>query len=210
MSSPSTPLSTPPDALLRRYLLGQTSEAEADSIEQYLARHPEHAERLPGDFVNDDLLRALRAPHSRLAPSQPQARELMERLERLAAGDLTLPIGSRVGCFGDYELLAELGRGGMGVVFKARQISLQRPVALKMILAGKLASSDAVQRFRSEAEAAARLDHPHIVPVYEVGEHQDQHYFSMKLIYGRTLAERIGEYALAGAGRGAAFPGRLT
>ncbi len=90
---------------------------------------------------------------------------------------------------GDYDLIEPIGRGGMGVVYRARQRRLDRFVAVKLLLAGAYASEEARRRFEGEALSAARLRHPHIVPVYETGEHGGQPYFSMELVEGPTLAE---------------------
>src|SRR5262249_8269536 len=95
--------------------------------------------------------------------------------------------------FGDYELLQRMGRGGMGMVFRARQISLGREVAVKFIVGNLARRQDAVDKFLDEARAAARLHHPHIVPVYEVGVIEGMHFFSMPLLSPRTLAQRIAD-----------------
>jgi len=99
--------------------------------------------------------------------------------------------------FGDYELLEKIAEGGMGVVYRARQLSLNRIVAVKMIQPNRVGSREAVLRFRAEAEAAAGLHHPHIVPIHETGECEGRHYFSMDLIAGKNLSEAVRDGPLA-------------
>lgn len=152
-----------------------------------LAEHPEFADELAG-FLDD---------RERLTAMAGGIRDSGEYSDPLAAtltpGDATqvIPQGTRLKYFGDYELLEEIARGGMGVVYKARQSRLKRIVALKMILSGHFASERDVQRFEREARAAAKLRHPNIVAVHEVGEYEDQHYFSMDYVEGQSLAEAI-------------------
>ncbi len=99
--------------------------------------------------------------------------------------------------FGEYELLTEIARGGMGVVYRARQTALDRVVALKMILAGRLANSEDVTRFQTEAAAAAKLQHPNIVAVFDVGVQQGQHFFTMEYIEGISLDQKLAQGPLA-------------
>src|SRR3989441_7109275 len=104
----------------------------------------------------------------------------------------------RLRYFGDYQLIEEIARGGMGVVYRARQLSLNRIVAVKMLLFGKFSSDEYVRRFRAEAAAAAALQHPNIVAIHEIGQHEGQYYFSMDYVEGKNLAEVVRDGPLPG------------
>jgi hypothetical protein len=178
------------DELIAAYL-DAVDAGSAPPRHEWLAQHPELADELRDcldamDHV-EKVSQPLRSSASIAGPQTANApRSALDEHEPSqtpGAGDATTRR------FGDYQLLDEIARGGMGVVFRARQLSLDRIVALKMILAGQLACPDDVQRFQAEAQAAAGLQHPNIVAIHEVGEHAGQHYFSMDLIDGVSLAE---------------------
>jgi tRNA A-37 threonylcarbamoyl transferase component Bud32 len=184
------------EAILHSYLQA-VDAGQAPDRAAFLQQHPDFASELAAFFADQDELASMAQGMAAHVPAAGTTTTTPGQPPVLAPG-------TQVRYFGDYVLLDEIARGGMGIVYKARQVSLNRLVALKMILAGQLASAADVQRFRREAEAAANLDNPHIVPIYEVGEHDGQHYFSMKLIEsGRsavtlaTAPERAAPKAIA-------------
>ncbi len=148
---------------------------------EYLDRFPGHERAVAAVFRTSDVRVESGRPIGDPASATTVAVEMSGRNLSMAPGlD-----------FGDYELLEEIARGGMGVVYRAHQKSLNREVALKMILTGPFASPVEMQRFRLEAEAAANLDHPHIVPIHEVGTSLGHQFFSMKLVDGGSLARHV-------------------
>jgi WD40 repeat protein/tRNA A-37 threonylcarbamoyl transferase component Bud32 len=163
--------------------LQEIERGQAPRPAEWLARYPDLAEELAAFFAAQDQVAQLAAPLRAAAAGS----------EAATHAPSAAPPGSlgTVRYFGDYELLEEIARGGMGVVYKARQTKLDRIVAVKMILAGELANRADVERFYTEARAAANLHHPNIVPIHEVGQHQGQHYFSMDYVAGESLASRI-------------------
>ena len=159
------------DELLAEYLQRQEAGESVDP-ESLIAAHPAFAEEMREFFADQQQMQGI---------ASPIATPLISRR----------PVLDTIRYFGDYELLEEIARGGMGIVYKARQASLNRIVAVKMILAGNFASETDAKRFQTEAESAANLQHPHIVSVHEVGKHQGQSYFSMEFIDGKNLSEIV-------------------
>ncbi len=131
---------------------------------RYLAAYPRHATELRSFFRN----------HHWFGDAEPPETSSL--------------VGTRIG---PYEILAEIARGGMGVVYRAQQQGLERPVALKLISSGVLAGGEERRRFRIEAEAAARLDHPGIIAIHEIGSWRGYEYFSMTLVDGPTLQQHV-------------------
>ncbi|MBI4586556.1 MAG: serine/threonine protein kinase [Planctomycetes bacterium] len=182
---------TSPDSLEsgleRRYqelvesFLERCRRGEAPSIEDYAARQPELAERIRARFRSMQFLEEIQRGASCGAGGQPEP----------ASGNLSRPEG--LPRLGEYRILRELGRGGMGVVYEAAQESLQRRVALKVLPFHSFMDRRYLERFRREAQAAAQLQHPHIVPIFGVGEEHGVQYFAMQLVQGQGLDKVIQE-----------------
>ena len=160
-------------------------------------RHPELAAELADFFAIQDEVHHMAVPLRAIVSDAEDGGDQSEPnpIDLLSGEFVSTSSAARARLeFGDYELEGVIARGGMGVVFRARQRSLNRLVALKVIRDGARASAGDARRFRNEAEAVAQLDHPHIVPIYEVGEERGCSFFSMKLIEGGNLAEQLEKY----------------
>jgi eukaryotic-like serine/threonine-protein kinase len=165
------------DLIYQEFLLRKDLQEALDPNE-FCTRFPELAEAL---LLQLGLDAAITMRYKSPAVEAPPSKAMYAPKERI----------------GDYQIMAVLGRGGMGVVYKAHDLQLVRMVAIKMIAAGRDASSDQLDRFRSEAQAVARLRHPNIIAVHAIGEHENQPYLSLELAAGGSLAKRLAEGAMA-------------
>ncbi|OAI52463.1 hypothetical protein AYO47_06130 [Planctomyces sp. SCGC AG-212-M04] len=199
MSDSSMGLPGPADAAIAEWYEA-IDRGETPNREEFLARHQavrSELERFLSDFA--------RFTPARGAPAMDEGRQRDSRLSSIESPTLLdesreaasgVSAAETIRYFGDFQLIREIARGGMGVVYEARQLSLNRPVALKLILSGQLASTEEVARFHREAQAVAQLEHPGIVPIYEIGQHADQYYFAMAYVPGPSLAAKLLESPL--------------
>jgi eukaryotic-like serine/threonine-protein kinase len=194
--SDTAPLTSRLDQAVAEYLAAVESGAALDRQET-LARYADVAADLEQFFADHDRFTNLAEPVRSLVAGSSDTPRQNSGSDATLAVDAAAHISQRherdssdsfVERIGDYEILRELGRGGMGVVYQARHTSLNRIVALKTILAGQHASLEDLNRFLEEAKAAAALDHPGIVPIYEIGQHNDQPFFSMAFVEGPSLS----------------------
>lgn len=179
--------------LLEKLERGESLDSAALQIE-----YPQYAEPL-SDFLDDlDLLKQIAGDvrDSMVGPRNEPHESVIEPTIGSTPPVNGYAVGDSIKYIGEYKILEEIARGGMGVVFKAKQERLKRVVALKMILSGRLADDADIQRFQREAQAAAKLQHPNIVAVHEIGQHEGHHYFTMDLVEGQSLSDAIREETL--------------
>jgi WD40 repeat protein/tRNA A-37 threonylcarbamoyl transferase component Bud32 len=182
------------DEVLGSYLAALAA-GQAPDREELLDRNPDLATELNAFFADEAAVERWTGPLQAVAEAV-RLEGAATPVPRITMNEMAGPPATEPGgFFGGYELLGEVGRGGMGIVYRARQRSPQRLVALKTILVSRLESPTEVERFRAESEAAASLEHPNIVPIYEVGEHHGRPFFSMKLVEGRSLAGHLEDYS---------------
>lgn len=189
----------PPDAALPfdRVIadyLDAVARGDALDREALLAANPDCAEELRQFLEDHDRAMEVAGPWRIMEAGQADGDQRTATLQVNASPDgqqASANGETGLGRLGDYELLSEIARGGMGVVYKARQVSLNRLVAVKMILPGRLASPEEIERFHLEAAAAAKLKHPNITIIYEIGHRDGRHFFSMEYVEGRSLAELL-------------------
>jgi WD40 repeat protein len=182
-TDPQSPLDT---------VLAQCAEAlrigKRSACQDLLEKHPAFTAELASFMEDYERVERRLSPWRRFSGSTPGSDA---QAATLGHGDTMVPLPEPGTLFGDYELLAEVARGGMGVVYRARQRSLNRVVALKMVLGCRADGSQGHHRFLAEARAVARLSHPNIVPIYEVGEQDGQPFFTMEFFSGGSLRERL-------------------
>ena len=211
---PEAPSTHPTTEELRALSLGRLAEADLARVSAHLGDCPECCRRIDQLAAADPLLARLQqsaAGREETLVSRAQRRSAVRALRRAQGAwsaaqntepgtePVILPAPKQVG---DYDILAEVGRGGMGVVYKARHRGLRRLAALKMVLAGEFASPAQASRFRLEAELAARVQHPNIAQVYEVGIADDgRPFFAMEFIHGLPLDEYANRHGLDLAAR---------